>query len=114
MFCGIFILVLYYTKMQDRAVQDLLRQQRAMRMELERLASTLDALLADRPLDDNEPDAAGPAPAEAIPGLDRLLLGPDTDARAKPVPPLSAPSGAAAPADTAGSGGTPGLPDLKL
>lgn len=116
MFCGIFMLVLYYTKIQDRAIQDLLRQQRAVRMELERLASSLDALLADRPLSDDQPDLTGPTPPEAVPGLDRLLLGPDADRAARPAPQPSSPvsSGAAVSADTAGSGGGTGLPDLKL
>ena len=110
MFCGIFVLVLYYTKMQDRAIQDLLRQQRAVRMELERLASSLDALLADRPLSDDQPDLTGPTPPEAVPGLDRLLLGPDADRAARPAPPAASP----APAGAAESGGATGLPDLKL
>lgn len=115
-FCGIFILVLYSTKTQDRAIQDLLRQQRAVRMELERLASVLDALLADRPLNDDEPDVDGPMPPEVVPGLNRLLLGPDGGTAAKPVPPAvsSGPSSLPMPADTVDSGTAAGLPDLKL
>lgn len=114
MFCGIFILVLYSTKMQDRAIQDLLRQQRAIRMELERLSAALDALLADRPLSDDQPDLAGAAQPEAIPGLDRLLLGPDAGTAAGSAS-QTAPagsSGAAFSASAADSGA--GLPDLKL
>ena len=109
MFCGIFMLVLYYTKMQDRAIQDLLRQQRAIRMELERLSAALDALLADRPLSDDEPDLTGAAQPEAIPGLDRLLLGPDAGTAAKSAPQI-APAGSSASAADSGAG----LPDLKL
>lgn len=114
MFCGIFILVLYYTKIQDRALQDLLRQQRAVRMELERLASALDSLLADRPLNDDQPDAGDPASPEAVPGLDHLLLGPDAGGPARPAQAAvsSAPSRPAASAETAHS--DTGLPDLKL
>lgn len=116
MFCGIFVMVLYYTKMQDRAIQDLLRQQRAVRMELERLALSLDALLADRPLSEDQPDLTGPTPPEAVPGLDRLLLGPDAGTAARSAPPAasSVSSGAAVSADAADSGGGTGLPDLKL
>lgn len=110
-FCGMFILVWYATRMQDKALQDILHQQRAMRLELDRLATALDALLADRPLneDEGEPGATRPdtvVPPEAVPGLDRLLLGPDADRTRAVRPPADAAPGLAPAAD--------GLPDLKL
>lgn len=107
-FCGIFLLVFYSTKTQDRALQDILHQQRAMRMELDRLASALDALLADRPLRDDEDESAPGAtrPAEAVPGLDRLLLGPAGD--------QARPGQDAMPGALRAPNVPDGLPDLKL
>lgn len=94
-FCGIFILIFYYARTQDKAVNAILHQQQAVRMELDRLATALDALLADRMVDEDEeePDAGA---ENRVPGLDRLLLGPS------------------APAPSPGAGDEHGLPDLKL
>lgn len=109
-FCGIFILVFYYTKTQDKALQDILFQQRAVRMELDRLATALDALLADRPLTEDENDERPASAGEAVPGLDRLLLGPAADGSvAKARPGRPAPSATQTPSTLAD-----GLPSLKL
>lgn len=83
------MLMLYGVRSQERAMTAILHQQKATRMELERLALALDSLLADRML--NEDDAPGAAarqplssmehdkvkmssPESLVPGIDRLLL----------------------------------------
>ena len=113
-FCGIFILVFYYTKTPDRAIRDIMCQQRAVRLELDRLATALDALLADRPLNEDEPDASGAMPEEALPGLDRLLLWPSAGKPGRPAPDAASPVSAMASAATPDSDAAAGLPDLKL
>ncbi len=114
-FCGIFILVFYYTKTQDRAIRDIMSQQRAVRLELDRLATALDALLADRPLNEDEPDATGVIQEEAVPGLDRLLLGPSAGKAARPAPDAApAVSSMASASVVTADSGAAGLPDLKL
>ncbi len=114
-FCGIFILVFYYTKTQDRAIRDIMSQQRAVRLELDRLATALDALLADRPLNEDEPDATGVIQEEAVPGLDRLLLGPSAGKSARPAPDAApAVSSMASASVVTADSGAAGLPDLKL
>lgn len=107
-FCDIFILIFYYTKTQDRALRSILQQQQALRMELDRLARSLDSLLADRLLADEEDEpvaghtpVASPGDKALGQGIDRLLL--------KPAAP--APGSGAVPPSGSAEGG---LPDLKL
>lgn len=47
-FIGIFIMVLYTTRVQTKALGIILMQQKSMRLELDRLAGRLDNLLVDR------------------------------------------------------------------
>lgn len=106
-FCGIFLLVFYCTRTQDRALRSILQQQQAMRMELDRLACALDSLLADRLLaDEDDVPAVESAPASSDPasaalgrGIDRLLL---------------KPAAAGGKADAPSMPVEAGLPDLKI
>jgi hypothetical protein len=83
-FCGVFFWFFFSVRNQDHSLYAILQQQKAIRLEVARLAATLDSLLADRVLAEEEPEPAeigknglpAVSPERLVPGIDRLLLEP--------------------------------------
>lgn len=73
-FCGLFFLVFFSLRSQERALEIITRQQEGVRRELERLADSLNELVSDHELEDRDVTPSGSE--EAAPGLERLLLAP--------------------------------------
>ena len=90
-FFGIFIMVFFSSRAQGKALNTIILQQKAMCLELDRLAGRLDNLLAEREvLEDgyllpDPPDRVSAMPhrpvEEMVPGIKKLLLTKPTAAK---------------------------------
>lgn len=130
-FVGMFVLVYFSMRNQDKALEQIMQQQKVLRMEFERLADALDELLEKHEVEDRDFDQASkpapektrsvpsPMPSQLQPraqqqtapaqGVERLLLGPDTSMPTPKLPSSAHP--APVPGANSRSGG---MPDLKF
>ncbi len=81
-FFGMFSMIYFSVRSQDKALNAIFQQLKSTRMEVERLSNALDALLTEREFNDDDAlNHAAPSAEQAedmVPGLARLLLGPDS------------------------------------
>lgn len=132
-FVGMFVLVYFSMRNQDKSLEQIMQQQKVLRMEFERLADALDELLEKHEVEDRDfdqrkennlenkkvnkpaPELNSPAKTQASAlGMERLLLGPEKK-QATPAP-VFAPSAPSSPSFSGSGNNTRagGMPDLKL